>query len=262
MIKAIRGKKRETKTNKLTMEQPVKPHDGIYNTDILNNPGSWYIPKWSEFGFASTALATRKGQTAYKNKSTGVVVNAMFDSSDITNILDDYDPLRQYKIADVPKLNTGSLGVQAWFKFNSVPEYLKGLDFISPVYADRNLMQYILHQGLDYNSNPALKDKQEVRCVYDGVVIKTSYDAVSGYYVVMQHTANGHTFFTAYMHLKQPTVPLGITHKQGDVIGHVGNTGSAKGLYSTHLHFEMRDESYTGYLDPIAVIGIDKINKL
>lgn len=261
-MKVIRSKKREPQNIKQIMEQLIKPHDGIYNQDILRNPDNWYIPKWSELGFPSTALATRKGQLAYKSKTSKVVVNASFDAVNRTNILAGHDPLNQYKIADVKGLNVGSLGVQAWFKFNPIPEYLKNVTFISPVVADRNLMQYVLHQGLDYNSDPALKNKQEVRCVFDGNVLKVAYDAVSGHYIVMSHEVNGHTFFTVYMHLTQPVAPVGAGFKQRDVIGHVGNTGSAKGLYSTHLHFEIRDESYTGYLDPIAVIGTDKINKL
>lgn len=244
------------------MEQPVKPHDGIYNQVILQNPDNWYIPKWSELGFASTALATRKGQIVYRSKTSKTVVNASFDAVAMSNILAGYDPLKQYKITDVKGLNTGSLGVPAWFKFNPVPEYLVGASLISPVVADRNLMQYVLHQGLDYNSNPALKNKQEVRCVFDGKVLKVAYDAVSGHYIVLSHEIKGHVFFTVYMHLTQPVMPVGAVFKQRDVIGHVGNTGSAKGLYSTHLHFEIRDESYVGYLDPIAVIGVDKINKL
>lgn len=246
-------------------ENVLVPHDGIYNEAILTNEKNWFIPTWQQLGFASAGLAQRKGQTAYKNKVVGTILNAGFDKKNMENIANGYDPLGQYRIKDIPcTFNIGSKGIGAWFEFNPIPKGLfDGIELQNPVYADRNLQQYVLHQGLDYNSNPKLKGTQKVVAVYDSVVFKVASDSASGNYIVLKHEyGKGNIFYTVYMHLSQPKgITVGMIIKKGEWFANVGNTGSASGLYSTHLHFEVRDSSYTGYYDPIAFFGVENINR-
>jgi len=242
-------------------ENTVQSRDGVYNMDILTSPEDWYIPTWKELGFPSTAQATRKGQVVYKNKKTGIVVNARFDDENMKNIADGYDPLRQYRIREVLKLNTGSLGVKAWFNFTNIPEYLKGIEMQNPVYADNNLMQYVLHQGLDYNSDHNLIGKQHVVSAYDGEITYIGFDNTSGHYVIVKHDYKGNVFYTLYMHLAQTSgIQVGTKLSKGEWFANVGNTGSASSCYSCHLHFEVRDSVCKNYYDPIAFFGVEKIN--
>lgn len=255
-----------TNTIFMVEENVLVPHDGIYNEAILTNEKNWFIPTWEQLGFSGkAALAQRKGQTAYKNKVVGTVLNAGFDKKNMENIANGYDPLGQYKIKDVPcTFNVGSNGVGAWFEFLPIPKGLfDGIELQNPVYADRNLQQYVLHQGIDYNSSPELKGKQKVVAAYDSVVFKVSSDSTSGNYIVLKHEyGSGNIFYTVYMHLSQPKgITVGMEIKKGEWFANVGNTGSASGLYSTHLHFEVRDNSYTGYYDPIAFLGVERINR-
>lgn len=262
--KAITALHKNTEDITIMVEENILvPHDGIYNEAILTNESNWFIPTWRQVGLNAAGLAQRKGQTAYKNKVVGTVLNAGFDKKNMDNIANGYDPIGQYKIKDVPcTFNTGSNGVGAWFEFNPIPKGLfDGIELQNPVYADRNLTQYVLHQGLDYNSKPELKGKQKVVAVYDSVVHKVASDSTSGNYIVLKHDYNGNIFYSVYMHLSQPKgITVGMIIKKGEWFANVGNTGSASGLYSTHLHFEVRDSSYTGYYDPIAFFGVDKIN--
>ena len=95
------------------------------------------------------------------------------------------------------------------------------------------------HNGIDLTS---MNEKHtgltldEIVAIEDGVVLNTSYDSKSGYYVFIKHLSNMKSF---YCHLakKSFAVKKGQHVKAGDVIGMMGATGSAKG---GHLHLGIR----------------------
>lgn len=88
-----------------------------------------------------------------------------------------------------------------------------------------------IHKGEDLSA----PEGTPIYALYDGRVIKNSYQAGgAGYYVVLQH-ANG--IVTKYFHMKQRShLPVGAQVKAGDLIGYVGQTGHATG---PHLHLEI-----------------------
>lgn len=72
-----------------------------------------------------------------------------------------------------------------------------------------------------------------------GVVAKTGYGALSGYYVVIDHN-NG--LQTQYNHMNKPAfVSAGFSVEKGEVIGQIGMTGKTTG---PHVHFVIM-ENYT-----------------
>ena len=88
------------------------------------------------------------------------------------------------------------------------------------------------HMGVDYGARKGTP----VRATAHGVVAKRSNDASYGKVIVLRH---GSKYETVYAHMSKfgnGTAP-GNRIKQGQVIGHVGNTGLATG---SHLHYEFR----------------------
>ncbi len=85
----------------------------------------------------------------------------------------------------------------------------------------------------------------KVYAVASGTVKTASYQSTGGNYVWIDH---GNGISSAYAHLKTMYVSPGQKVKQGDVIGLVGNTGTAvyprptssNPVAGSHLHFEMR----------------------
>jgi murein DD-endopeptidase MepM/ murein hydrolase activator NlpD len=79
----------------------------------------------------------------------------------------------------------------------------------------------------------------------DGVVVYAGWnDWGYGYTVVLDH---GTGWQTLYAHLSQVNVGCGQSVSQGNVIGGMGCTGNCSG---THLHFEMRSDSF-GRVNPL-----------
>ena len=247
-----------------TFSTPV-PHDStpvIQNQEILDDASNFYIPRWNEVGMYGNSLASRRGQCVYRNWNTKRVINPLMSSVAVKNIADGLDPNGYYRIKDVPMLNVGSNGILAWWKFAATPDYMYHIPMVSPVVADRNLQQYILHPGIDFNSSPKYKGSQLVRSAYAGVVHYVGFDATSGHYLMIRHTFNGHLFYTLYMHLSKGIyVKVGDEIQTGACVATVGNTGSASSLYSCHLHFEVRGSDGITYYDPVSVIGVVKINR-
>jgi murein DD-endopeptidase MepM/ murein hydrolase activator NlpD len=67
-----------------------------------------------------------------------------------------------------------------------------------------------------------------------GVVIKSGWHPLSGYYINLSHS-NG--YLTHYYHMSRPGFfPVGVAVEKGEIIGQIGNTGSSTG---PHLHFEI-----------------------
>ena len=88
------------------------------------------------------------------------------------------------------------------------------------------------HMGVDYGARKGTP----VRATAHGVVAKRSNDASYGKVIVLRH---GSKYETVYAHMSKfgNGAAPGNRIKQGQVIGHVGNTGLATG---SHLHYEFR----------------------
>ncbi|MBQ7638424.1 MAG: M23 family metallopeptidase [Clostridia bacterium] len=86
------------------------------------------------------------------------------------------------------------------------------------------------HSGEDI----AAPEGTPVYSALDGTVTDVGVGEKSGNYVKIAHDGG---FETLYCHLRDANVESGITVRQGDVIGFVGQTGLATG---PHLHFEVK----------------------
>lgn len=99
-----------------------------------------------------------------------------------------------------------------------------------------------LHKGLDI----AIPTGTKIVSVYDGVVLKSTADDVSGNYVKIDH---GRGIETLYMHLSRRDIQQGEQIKKGQQVGLSGATGRVTG---PHLHFETRKDGKP--FDPLKVI--------
>jgi murein DD-endopeptidase MepM/ murein hydrolase activator NlpD len=87
------------------------------------------------------------------------------------------------------------------------------------------------HTGIDL----AEPENSPILAADDGVVILVGSGPYGyGNYVVLAHAGG---FATLYGHMNTPTVKVGQTVKQGQLIGLEGSTGASTG---PHLHFELR----------------------
>lgn len=95
---------------------------------------------------------------------------------------------------------------------------------------------WLLHAGMDFAAGCGTS----VVSAADGVVFSTGYNDRSGHYVIIDHGVHrGVNLTTTYMHFQSaPVVGSGQAVAQGQVVGHVGTTGSSTGC---HLHFETRE---------------------
>ena len=89
------------------------------------------------------------------------------------------------------------------------------------------------HGGLDFMSSLG----SDVIASADGTVIRiTKSRKGSGNVVVLDH---GGGYTTEYAHLQDIVVRKGASVKRGEVIGHVGMSGTS---YAPHLHYEVRKD--------------------
>lgn len=109
----------------------------------------------------------------------------------------------------------------------------KAVDFCAP--ANR-----VYTNGKTYYTSNGAK----VYAVASGKVVAASFQTTGGNYVIIDH---GNGMRTMYAHLRSYSVSTGQSVSQGDVIGLVGNTGSAvyprpttsNPVNGSHLHFQM-----------------------
>ena len=95
---------------------------------------------------------------------------------------------------------------------------------------------WLLHAGMDFAAGCGAP----VVSSADGVVFTTGYNDRSGHFVVIDHGVHrGVNLTTTYMHFQSaPVVASGQSVGRGQVVGHVGTTGSSTGC---HLHLETRE---------------------
>ena len=99
-----------------------------------------------------------------------------------------------------------------------------------------------MHTGIDLST---YRSGDPIVATADGQVAYTGYEPSGfGNYIIIRHQ---HGFYTRYAHLQSlRTVTTGQQVKQGETIGHIGNTGRSTG---PHLHYEVH-------------IGSDVVNPL
>lgn len=85
------------------------------------------------------------------------------------------------------------------------------------------------HKGVDI----AVPEGTEVYAAASGIVTESTYNAIGGNYVVLQHDNETESY---YGHLQTRTVAVGDTVEQGEIIGLSGKTGKVTGA---HLHFQL-----------------------
>ena len=100
------------------------------------------------------------------------------------------------------------------------------------------------HTGIDYGcpfGTPILSSA-------DGIVVFAGWDKTGyGNFVIIYHSAER---ATCYAHLSDISVALNRKVRQGELIGHSGNTGNSTG---PHLHFEARTNwsDYKSHFNPM-----------
>lgn len=93
------------------------------------------------------------------------------------------------------------------------------------------------HDGVDFGAIAQGVDGDNIYATHDGKVAMAYFSSSYGNCIII----NGDGFSTLYAHLSVRNVKDGQFVKQGQLIGHMGNTGNSSG---THLHFEYRTQIY------------------
>ena len=106
--------------------------------------------------------------------------------------------------------------------------------------------QYYIHKGIDIST---FRSGDAVVATADGQVVALGFDQDGfGNNVIIRHK---HGFYTRYAHMLRFSVHAGQRVQQGDVIGHIGNTGLSTG---PHLHYEIHIGS--DVVDPYKYLNI------
>ncbi|GAA1488244.1 M23 family metallopeptidase [Brachybacterium sacelli] len=92
-----------------------------------------------------------------------------------------------------------------------------------------------LHAGTDFSA----PDGTPILAAADGTVTVADYSEGSGGIIVIEHTIDGQSVATAYMHMWQHGIYVSVGDRvsAGQHIGDVGSSGNSTG---PHLHFEVR----------------------
>lgn len=102
------------------------------------------------------------------------------------------------------------------------------------------------HQGIDIGAPSGTP----ILASCGGVVLRSSYNNIRGYYVEIDH---GNGLSTLYQHMTARECEKGDVIMQGEVIGRVGSSGVASGA---HLHYEVRVNG-TCY-DPLQILNQER----
>lgn len=101
---------------------------------------------------------------------------------------------------------------------------------VHPITGERKL-----HAGTDFSA----PDGTPILAAADGIVTVAEYSDGGGGIIVIEHTVDGETVATAYIHMWQSGIYVtpGAAVAAGQHIGDVGSSGQSTG---PHLHFEVR----------------------
>lgn len=95
---------------------------------------------------------------------------------------------------------------------------------------------YVLgqHAATDYIRRLVATSGAPIKSIADGTVVGVGWDMYSGFFVAIAHAGGWRSF---YRHMfGMAAVVVGQRVSQGQIIGHVGNTGYSLGA---HLHFDL-----------------------
>lgn len=101
------------------------------------------------------------------------------------------------------------------------------------------------HDGVDIGALKQGVEGDKLNAVADGIVVisKVNGGGVTkgyGYYIAIQHDG----FCTLYGHMQGLALKVGQTVKAGQIIGHMGNTGTST---AAHLHFRLIEGNIVSY---------------
>jgi murein DD-endopeptidase MepM/ murein hydrolase activator NlpD len=119
------------------------------------------------------------------------------------------------------------------------------------------------HNGVDIG----VPDGTEVYSVADGEVVRSDMRDRNGYgnFIIIKHSEDGETFYSAYAHLTKRLVEVGDEVNQGDKIalsgGGQGVAGGGGLSTGPHLHFEIRKSKDGDWVNPEPYISGSEIVK-
>ena len=109
----------------------------------------------------------------------------------------------------------------------------------------RNNMQP--HSGVDF----AMPQGTPIPAIAKGTVVLNQFSKVLGHVLVQRvMSKDGEIWFVGYCHLEFVGVPIGTKVQEGDIIGRVGNSGTAS--TGAHLHMTVSKE-LKGVFGPTSV---------
>lgn len=112
-------------------------------------------------------------------------------------------------------------------------------------YRRKNGMQP--HSGLDF----AMPEGTPIPAIAKGTVVLNQFSQVLGHVLVQRvMSKDGEIWFVGYCHLQAPGVQTGNKIQEGQIIGRVGNSGSAS--TGPHLHMTVSKE-LKGVFGPTSV---------
>ena len=121
----------------------------------------------------------------------------------------------------------------------------------------RNKMQP--HSGVDF----AMPQGTPIPAIAKGTVVLNQFSKVLGHVLVQRvMSKDGEIWFVGYCHLEFIGVPTGTKVQEGDIIGRVGNSGTAS--TGAHLHMTVSKELKGVFgptsvkIDPIEFIKANK----
>lgn len=137
-------------------------------------------------------------------------------------------------------------------KFPFDPKFITGRFGTLSEYRKKNGMQP--HSGVDW-ARPA---GTPIPALAKGTVVLNQFSKVLGNVVVLRVMGFDPTgskekkeiFYIGYCHLDKPGLPEGTKVEEGDIVGNVGNTGSASS--GAHLHLTVSKE-LKGVFGPTSV---------
>ncbi|MDE2188509.1 MAG: M23 family metallopeptidase [Patescibacteria group bacterium] len=137
------------------------------------------------------------------------------------------------------KSNTKQILASSTFNF-PIPRDSKGQVHITDSYGyvRESGAAEITHRGIDFHAATGTP----VLSIHDGIVRQATYYEVYGNTVVVDH---GSGILSMYMHLNDIGVHVGQEVRQGQLLGHSGETGYSEG---PHLHLSIRVDGIS--IDP------------
>jgi hypothetical protein len=117
------------------------------------------------------------------------------------------------------------------------------------------------HNGIDIG----IPDGTDVYSVADGEVVRSDMKDINGYgnFIIIKHSEEGETFYSAYAHLTKRLVDVGDKVIKGeDIAKSGGGQGVAEGgglSTGPHLHFEIRKSLNGDWVNPETYLNNSEI---